>query len=441
LQKTTIVQECDATAAQTKTECWLPKKQHMQTIEALITRTYKASASLRNATDQQIINTLKMLADAIEKNAPVILTANDKDVARQDATDPKTDRLRLNEERIAGIAAGVRKVSDLPNPTNKSLEHRTLYNGLLLEKTSVPLGVVGAIYESRPNVTYDIAALCIRSMNGCLLKGSSDAENSNLIAIELIKKALEANDIDSDCVNLLPAARETVQEMFTATKYIDVIIPRGSNSLIQYVRKNSLVPVIETGAGVCHIYIEKDADIEKAVNIVVNAKVTRPSVCNAVDTVLVDIKAALVFLQKLKPVFEEHAVEIFADPISYDLLKGYRWLQPATTEDFGREFLSLKCAIKVVENLDEALEHIQEYSTKHSEAIISENKAACEQFIKEVDAAVVYTNASTRFTDGEEFGLGAEIGISTQKLHARGPFALEKLVTEKWIVKGEGQVR
>jgi len=413
----------------------------MQTIESLIIETYKASASLRNATDQQIISTLKMLADAIEKNAAAILIANSKDVERQDVTDPKTDRLRLNEQRIAGIAAGIRQVSELPNPTNKQLEHRTLYNGLLLQKISVPLGVVGAIYESRPNVTYDIAALCIRSINGCVLKGSSDAENSNLAAIEIIKKALEANNIDPGCVNLLPSARETVQEMFTATKYIDVIIPRGSNNLIQFVRKNSLVPVIETGAGVCHIYIEKEADIDKAVSIVVNAKVTRPSVCNAVDTVLVDIEAALVFLQKLKPLFEKHAVEIFADPISYDLLKGYRELRPATLEDFGREFLSLKCAIKVVENLDAALEHIQEYSTKHSEAIISENKVSCNRFIKEVDAAVVYSNASTRFTDGEEFGLGAEIGISTQKLHARGPFALEKLVTEKWIVTGEGQTR
>lgn len=413
----------------------------MESIQDLILKTHKASASLRNAADEQIVKVLQMLADAIEENTSTVLTANDKDVARQEAGDPKTDRLRLNEQRIAAIANSIRKISTLPNPTGQQLEHRTLHNGLLLQKFSVPLGVVGAIYESRPNVTYDIAALCIRSMNGCILKGSSDADNSNLFAIGLIKKALAANDINPDCVTLMPSARETVQHLFTATKYIDVIIPRGSESLIQFVRKNSLVPVIETGAGVCHIYVEKDADIDKAVQIVVNAKVTRPSVCNAVDTVIVDELVAAKFLDRVQPLFEEHSVEIFADKKAFDLLQGYQFLQHATNEDFGREFLSLKCAIKVVGDIDEALNHISNYSTKHSEAIVSENKTSCDRFLKEVDAAVVYANASTRFTDGEEFGLGAEIGISTQKLHARGPFALEKLVTEKWIVQGNGQVR
>lgn len=413
----------------------------MQSIEPLIIKTYKAAASLRNARDEQIIKSLNMLADAIEENAEVILKANSKDVARQNANDPKTDRLTLNSQRVTNIANSIRKVAGLPNPTGKQLEQRTLHNGLLLQKLSVPLGVVGAIYESRPNVTYDIAALCIRSMNGCVLKGSSDAENSNLAAIKIIKDVLEKNNINPDCVTLLPSERETVQELFKATKYVDVLIPRGSEGLIQFVRKNSLVPVIETGAGVCHIYVEKDADVSKAVDIVVNAKVTRPSVCNAVDTVLVDSEVAPQFLEKLQPLFKEHEVEIFADTKAWNLLKGYPGLHKATADDFGREFLSLKCAVKVVKDIDEALEHIQEYSTKHSEAIVSENKANCERFLKEVDAAVVYTNASTRFTDGEEFGLGAEIGISTQKLHARGPFALEKLVTEKWIIKGNGQIR
>jgi len=232
-----------------------------------------------------------------------------------------------------------------------------------------------------------------------------------------------------------------VQELFNATKYVDVLIPRGSDSLIQYVRKNSLVPVIETGAGVCHVYVEKDADIDKAVNIVVNAKVSRPSVCNAVDTILVDKPVAKNFLQQLQPLFNKYNVEIFADENAYDLFKNYSHLQKAQPEDFGREFLSLKCAVKVVDNIDEALSHIQQYSTKHSEAIVSENKQQCERFLQEVDAAAVYSNASTRFTDGEEFGLGAEIGISTQKLHARGPFASEKLVTEKWVIRGDGQVR
>jgi glutamate-5-semialdehyde dehydrogenase len=413
----------------------------MQSIEPLIIKTYKAAASLRKASDEQVVKTLLMLADAIDSNVEVILHANSIDVARQDPNDPKTDRLRLNSERVTNIANSIRKVATLPNPGQKLLEHKTLYNGLELEKFAVPLGVVGAIYESRPNVTYDIAALCIRSMNGCVLKGSGDAENSNLAAIKIIKSALEQNGIHPDCVTLLPSARESVNELFSATKYVDVLIPRGSENLIQFVRKNSMVPVIETGAGVCHIYVDKDADLNKAVNIVVNAKVTRPSVCNAVDTIIVDNKIASEFLEKLKPRFQEYSVEIFADEKAEEQLKGYPLLHKATTEDFGREFISLKCAVKVVDDIDEALEHIQQYSTKHSEAIVSENKENCEKFLKEVDAAVVYANASTRFTDGEEFGLGAEIGISTQKLHARGPFALEKLVTEKWIIRGEGQIR
>ncbi len=239
----------------------------------------------------------------------------------------------------------------------------------------------------------------------------------------------------------LPSERETVQEMFTATKYIDVLIPRGSEGLINFVRQNSLVPVIETGAGVCHIYVEKNADLKKAVKIVVNAKVSRPSVCNAVDAILVDAAVAPEFLSLVAPELEQHTVAIVADAPSFKNLKGYPYLSKAKAEDFGQEFLSLKCAIKTVKGIDEALEHIAQYSTKHSEAIVSKDKKACERFIAEVDAAAVYTNASTRFTDGEEFGLGAEIGISTQKLHARGPFALEKLVTEKWILEGNGQIR
>ncbi len=413
----------------------------MELIESLIIKTYKASASLRRTDDKQIVKTLEMLADAVEANSENILKANSLDVSKQDANDSRTDRLKLNEQRIKNIANSIRQVSKLPNPAGTILEKRTLYNGLLLEKVAVPLGVVGAIYESRPNVTFDIATLCLRSMNGCLLKGSSEAENSNKIAVQIIKSVLKNNNIDEDCVTLLPSGRETVQQLYTSTRYIDVLIPRGSDSLIQSVRKNSLVPVIETGAGVCHIYVEKDAEIDKAVNIVVNAKVSRPSVCNAVDSILVDRTAAPQFLEKLQLLFEKHGVEIFADESAYELLKNYPYLHHATSEDFAREFISLKCAVKTVKDIDEALLHIQKYSTRHSEAIVSENKNQCERFLQEVDAAVVYANASTRFTDGEEFGLGAEIGISTQKLHARGPFALEKLVTEKWIIRGDGQVR
>lgn len=413
----------------------------MNTIEPLIIKTWKAAVDLRRATDKQIRSALLQLADELEKSTKQLLKENQKDVEKQDAGNPRIDRLILNEQRIKGIANSIRTISRLPNPSGKTIEKRTLYNGLQLQKITVPLGVVGAIYESRPNVTFDIAALCLRSQNGCLLKGSSEADNTNQAAIKIIKKVLKANSINPDCVTLLPAERETVQELFSATKYVDVLIPRGSDSLIQFVRKNSLVPVIETGAGVCHIYVEKDATIKKAVNIVVNAKVQRPSVCNAVDTILVDEPAAPAFLKQLQPLFNEHQVEIFADEKAFKLLKGYPHLQKAAPEDFDREFLSLKCAVKVVKNIDEALDHIQHHSTKHSEAIVSNNKKHCERFLHEVDAAAVYTNASTRFTDGEEMGLGAEIGISTQKLHARGPFALEKLVTEKWLLKGNGQVR
>lgn len=411
------------------------------TIEPLLIKTGKAAIQLRRTSDKQLKTVLLQLADAIEQHKSTLLKANKKDLAAQDPNNPRNDRLMLNEERIKNIANSIRKISRLPNPSGKTIDKRTLKNGLRVEKITVPLGVVGAIYESRPNVTFDIAALCLRSQNGCVLKGSQEAEHTNKAAVSLIKKVLQQNGIAPDCVTLLPAERETVLQLFTATKYLDVLIPRGSDSLIQFVRKNSLVPVIETGAGVCHIYVEKEAALEKAVNIVVNAKVSRPSVCNAVDTILVDEQVALQFFQKLQLAFDQYKVEVMADAKAHKMLKGYSFLKKASPTDFDTEFLSLRCAVKVVKNIDEALDHIQKHSTKHSEAIISENKKQCQRFLQEVDAAAVYTNASTRFTDGEELGLGAEIGISTQKLHARGPFALEKLVTEKWLLQGSGQVR
>ena len=301
----------------------------MKSIEPLIIKTYKASVSLRNATDAQLKKLLKNLADAVEENRASILKANKKDVEKRDPADPLVDRLLLNEKRIKSIANAIRQISKLPNPTSKVLEKRKLDNGLLLQKVTVPLGVVGAIYESRPNVTFDIAALCLRSMNGCLLKGSKDAENTNEAAVKIIKSVVKEAGINPDCVTLLPSEREVVQELFTATKYVDVIIPRGSESLIQFVRKNSLVPVIETGAGVCHVYVEKDADVNKALNIVVNAKVSRPSVCNAVDTVLVDQEIAPQFLKGLQPMFEKHGVEIFADNKAQKFLKNYPHLEKA----------------------------------------------------------------------------------------------------------------
>ena len=407
-------------------------------------RSYKptrAAISLRLQKDTLLKKALGGLADSLEANTKSILIANRKDLAKYDAANPRIDRLLLNEERIANIANSIRNITKLPNPSGKLLEHKKMHNGLDLEKRSVPLGVVGAIYESRPNVTFDIAALCLRSQNACVLKGSGEAEHTNKAAVALIQKVLKEYKIDPASVTLLPSNRETVDVLFNATKYIDVLIPRGSDSLIQYVRNNSRVPVIETGAGVCHVYVEKQADLSKAVSIVVNAKVSRPSVCNAMDTVLVDEKIAKAFLTRLQLALAEFYVELFADAKAHSLLKGYPYLQKAKSSDFGREFLSLKCAVKVVKDMNDALTHIRKYSTKHSEAIVSENKKQCERFLQEVDAAAVYANASTRFTDGEQFGLGAEIGISTQKLHARGPFALEKLVTEKWIVRGNGQIR
>lgn len=413
----------------------------MNAIEPLLIKTVKAGIALRGASEQQIKGCLRTLAALLMQEAPALIRANQKDLDRQEADNPRNDRLLLNEKRIKGIAGSIRKVIRLADPSGKTLDKRKLPNGLLLEKVAVPLGVVGAIYESRPNVTFDIAALCIRSRNACVLKGSSEAANTNVAALKLIHKALKENGIDANCVTLLPPERETVAQLFSATKYVDVLIPRGSASLIQFVRENSQVPVIETGAGVCHVYVEEEANINKAVDIVVNAKVSRPSVCNAMDTVLVDAAIAPSFLTALQPRMEKFGVELFADAAAYKLLKGYPHLQKATAADFDREFQSLKCAVKVVKDINAALEHIRIHSTKHSEAIVSENKQKCRRFQQEVDAAAVYSNASTRFTDGEEFGLGAEIGISTQKLHARGPFALEKLVTEKWIVTGTGQVR
>lgn len=413
----------------------------MQSVLPLLIKTRIATTSLQKVTDRQIKQLLKKIAVAIVENTIPLIRANQKDLALQLPDNPKNDRLLLDEQRIKRIAQSIVTISRLPDPSGILLAKRTLKNGLRLEKISVPLGVVGAIYESRPNVTFDIAMLCLRSRNGCVLKGSTDAENTNKKSVAIIKKLLKQEGFDTDLVTLLPSSREVVNELFTATKYIDVLIPRGSDGLIRFVRNNSQVPVIETGAGVCHVYVESKAAIKQAVRIVVNAKVSRPSVCNAMDTVLLDQSIAEEFLTALAPEFEKYKVKIVADKSAYKLLRGYSQLQHAGPEDYGQEFLSLKCAVKIVKDIEEALAHISTYSTRHSEAIVTQNKKLAERFIREVDAAVVYSNASTRFTDGEAFGLGAEIGISTQKLHARGPFALEKLVTEKWIIRGTGQIR
>jgi len=389
------------------------------------------------------ITLLNAIADALVEQESVILQANKSDLDRMSDEDPKKDRLLLNGDRLRSLSDSVKQIAQLADPTNQLLLKKVLPNGLEIEKITVPLGVVGVIYESRPNVTIDVAALCIQSGNVCLLRGGSDALHTNQALLTVIHGILNEQGITKDIVQLLPVDRKHVSELLEATSYVDIIIPRGSQSLINFVRENAKVPVIETGAGVCHTYVDCTADLDMAAKIVANAKISRPSVCNSLDTVLVDKDVVTEFLVKLAPYLEEAQVEVFADAIAYQVLKheNFSNLKQAEEADFGREFLDLKCSVKTVNGLDEALEHIGKYSSKHSECIVSSNELHIEQFLNTVDAAAVYANASTRFTDGGEFGLGAEIGISTQKLHARGPFALEKLVTEKWIVRGNGQIR
>jgi glutamate-5-semialdehyde dehydrogenase len=383
------------------------------------------------------------ISESLLENIDNIIAENKKDLDRMNPVDSKYDRLLLTKERIIGLSDSILDVANLPDPTGLSLTSKVLPNGLQIEKKSVALGVVGVIYEARPNVTIDVAALSIQSGNVCLLRGGSDAIYTNTCLVDLIQAVLAGQGVDVHLVQLLPTDRELVYDLLTATQYVDIIIPRGSQSLIDFVRENAKVPVIETGAGVCHTYVDKTADLDKAVAIVVNAKTSRPSVCNALDTVLIDKDIAEAFVQKLALPLIPFQVEIFASEELYkhfEELK-YPYLVKAQKEDFGREFLDFKCSIKSVGGLSEALEHIEKYSSKHSECIVSTDEQNINTFLQAVDAAAVYANASTRFTDGGEFGLGAEIGISTQKLHARGPFALEKLVTEKWYIRGDGQIR
>lgn len=415
----------------------------METTQQQLINAKRAQAAISALSDKRKQELIISFAASILAHSALIIAENLKDLEKMSLSDPKRDRLLLNEARIADLASSLKDVAALEDPTNKILSERILDNGLHVQKKTVPIGVVGVIYESRPNVTVDVAALCIRSGNVCLLRGGQDAYHTNLVIVSLIQQILVENGLDKHIVQQLPADRKYILDILQAEKYIDVIIPRGSNQLIEYVRKNSLVPVIETGAGVCHTYVEQTAKLKEAANIVVNAKVSRPSVCNALDTIVVDQFVAKDFLTIAAPLLSGYNVEIFADQFSFAILKqlDYPQLNLATPEDFGREFLDFKCSVKIVENTDEALQHIAEFSSKHSEAILTEDQAKAERFLNEVDAAAVYLNASTRFTDGQVFGLGAEIGISTQKLHARGPFALEKLVTEKWLVRGAGQTR
>lgn len=412
-------------------------------IQAELYAAHKATVQLKRLTNKERCLLLETIAALLQERKEAIILENEKDLLQMSPEDPRYDRLLLNGERIEALAQSVLDVALLADPTNVSLSKNIREDGLSIEKRTVPLGVVGVIYESRPNVTVDVAALCLRSGNVCVLRGGTDAWHSNRILVNIIRESLEVQGLNKDIVQLLPTDRKYVTELLTATKYVDIIIPRGSQSLIEFVRNNAKVPVIETGAGVCHTYVHESADLDAAVRIVANAKISRPSVCNALDTVLVDEKVAREFLKGVAPALAAYKVGVYADAAAYQLLDEaeYPVLHHAQEQDFGREFLSLNCSVKVVSSMEDALAHILKHSSKHSECIVSSNSEIIDIFMNAVDAAAVYANASTRFTDGGEFGLGAEIGISTQKLHARGPFALEKLVTEKWFVTGQGHIR
>jgi glutamate-5-semialdehyde dehydrogenase len=402
-----------------------------------------ASRKLNLISVERINSVLADVAGAAIENTDFILNENLKDLSRMDPADPKYDRLMLTADRIKGIAADIQNVVSLPSPLGRVLSETVRPNGLQIKKITVPFGVIGIIYEARPNVTFDVFSLCLKSGNACVLKGGSDANDSNLAIVRVIQDVLKKHDLDENTLSLLPVDREATAELLHAHGLVDLIIPRGSQSLIDFVRQNSSIPVIETGAGICHTYFHKDGDTSKGKAIVNNAKTRRPSVCNTLDCLIIDEKR-LNDLPELAELLPQSNVVIYADPQSYKALEGKypaELLEHATEESVGTEFLSYKMAVKTVSGIDAALDHIANYGSKHSEAIISENAKALDLFRKAVDAAVVYCNASTAFTDGAQFGLGAEIGISTQKLHARGPMALEELTSYKWIVEGDGQIR
>ncbi|MBX2815690.1 MAG: glutamate-5-semialdehyde dehydrogenase [Saprospiraceae bacterium] len=418
-------------------EAWEPED-----IRAALDTVKKKARTLANVSHETIDLILRKIAADIPSWTPEILVENQKDLARMSPNDPKYDRLELSESRLQGIANDLLKIAELPSPIDVVLESKTVPSGLAMRKVTTPLGVIGIVYEARPNVTFDVFALTFKSRNAVVLKGGSDAHFSNRIIVKRIQSVLHKHDL-ADAILLLPSDREALSEILTATSHVDVIIPRGSQGLIDYVRSHAKVPVIETGAGIVHTYVDKTADLSMASAVIANAKTRRVSVCNALDTLLLheDLKDDL---PRLCRDLSAKEVEIYADKTSLQSLKDHypdQLLHSATPEHFGREYLSLKLSIKVVRDLDEALVHIAKYSSGHSEAIISNDHEITSRFFKEVDAAAVYANASTAFTDGGEFGLGAEIGISTQKLHARGPMGLSALTSYKWLIEGTGHVR
>ena len=403
----------------------------------------KASKTLGLLTDEQRNEILQAVADAIIAETPALLKANAEDLAKMDKANPLYDRLQLTEQRLQDIAADMRHVSTLPSPLGRILKDKTLDNGLHLQRVAVPFGVIGMIYESRPNVTYDVFSLCFKSGNACVLKGSKDANASNIAGVELIHRVLKTFGINPDVVTLLPATHEATGEMLNAVGYIDLCIPRGGKRLINFVRDTAKVPVIETGAGVVHCYFDKDGDVEMGKRIITNAKCRRCSVCNTLDTLIIH-EQRLNDLPTLCEDLAKRKVKIHADTKAYEALKGHypdTLLYKAEEGIWFTEWMSMQLAIKTVASEDEALEHIATYGSGHSESIVSNDEAAQKKFEALVDAACVYVNAPTSFTDGSQFGLGAEIGISTQKLGARGPMALEEITTYKWLITGQGQIR
>jgi glutamate-5-semialdehyde dehydrogenase len=415
----------------------------MNTTESILIAAKKATRTASQLSENQINQMIEQIADAAILNIRLIIDENLKDLALMDPLDPRYDRLKLTPQRINGIASELRNVATLPSPLNRVLSDVLQPNGLHIRKISVPFGVIGIIYEARPNVTFDVAGLCLKSGNVCVLKGGSDAGFSNLAIASIIRQVLEQHNVDPNMVCLLPSDREATAQLLNARDYVDLLIPRGSQSLIDFVRKNATIPVIETGAGICHTYFDESGDSANGQAIITNAKTRRVSVCNALDCLIIH-QSRLADLPFLCEKLADSNVEIFVDAPSLQALAGHYpegLLKEATPESYTTEFLSYKMSVKTVHNFDEALNHIAENSSKHSEAIITENNEVAQQFLKSVDAAVVYVNTSTAFTDGAQFGLGAEIGISTQKLHARGPMGLEELTSYKWLVESKGQIR
>jgi len=402
-----------------------------------------ASRTLASLTDTQRCHILNTVADTIIDYKERILAANEKDLAKMNPKNPLYDRLQLTDKRLDDIANDMRNVASLPSPLGRITKEKTLANGLRLHRVSVPFGVIGMIYEARPNVTFDVFSLCFKSGNACVLKGGSDADLSNLAAVELIHEVLERFNVNPDVVTLLPATHEATGEMLNAVGYIDLCIPRGGRRLIDFVRDTARIPVIETGAGVVNTYFDIDGDLEMGKAIICNAKTRRVSVCNALDCLIIHEKRLGDLIELVKPLLD-HKVVIYADGPAYQILTGHYpeiLLKTATADSFGTEFMDYKMAIRTVSSLDEALSHIDRYGSGHSEAIITQDETTARRFQAYVDAACIYWNAPTSFTDGAQFGLGAEIGISTQKLGPRGPMALEEITTYKWIIEGEGQTR